>query len=56
MRYSAGSITLKGFTAFQIIPGNFSPIIMSNEIIITNKPQANNMVTIKSFNRFTYYE
>ncbi len=49
--YSAGSITLKGFIAFQIIPEIFIPIKRSSETIritlkVANKPDTKNIFNL----------
>ena len=49
--YSAGSITLKGFTAFQIIPEILIPIKRSSETIriilkVANKPDTKNIFNL----------
>lgn len=55
MIYSAGSITLKGFVAFQITPDNLTPIIKSIEIIKVNKKAANKPVTNIIFIILTHF-
>jgi hypothetical protein len=60
--YSAASITLNGFIAFQIIPENLIPIIRSSEIISIVQEPASRDVTKNNFkprhtfrNHFYYY-
>lgn len=51
--YSAGSITLKGFIAFHIIPETLTPMIRSKEIISIAEKTARKLVTKNIFTLIT---